>query len=184
MTTQPIEPERRHTTSRKLQLVILTGASGSGKTAIANRIALRSTRDIEVHSFDSAGVPPSERMMAEHGSPERWQRMMTFQWFARLAALREKRSRILFEGQMRPSVVAEAAKAQGIEEYSLILLDCDDATRSKRLRLGRGQPELDNPTMASWARYLRKEAMEGRYEIIDTSILPLATCVQRVLAYF
>ena len=123
-------------------------------------------------------------MIAEHGSAERWQRMMTFQWFARLAALREKRPRILFEGQMRPALVAEAAKAQGIDEYSLILLDCDDATRSRRLRLGRGQPDLDNPIMTNWARYLRGEAKDGGYEIIDTSALPLAGCVQRVLAYF
>jgi hypothetical protein len=184
MKIQRIEPERRHWKSRMMQLVILTGASGSGKTTIANRIALRSARDIEVHSFDSAGVPPYAQMIAEHGSAERWQRMTTFQWFARLAALREKQSRILFEGQMRPSVVAEAAKAQGIDEYSLILLDCDEATRSRRLRLGRGQPDLDNPTMANWARYLRSEAREGGYEIIDTSNLPLAACVQRVLAYF
>jgi hypothetical protein len=110
--------------------------------------------------------------------------MMTLQWFARLAALREKQSRILLEGQMRPSVVAEAAKTQGIDEYSLILVDCDDATRSRRLRLGRGQPDLDNPMMTNWAKYLRDEARDGGYEIIDTSCLPLAGCVQRVLAYF
>jgi ABC-type branched-subunit amino acid transport system ATPase component len=184
MTIQRIEPERRHSTSRKMQLVILTGASGSGKTTIANRIALRSAGNIEVQSFDSVGVPPHDQMLAEHGSAERWQRMTTFQWFARLAALREKRSRILFEGQMRPSVVAEAAKALGIDEYSLVLLDCDDATRSRRLRLGRGQPDLVNPTMTNWARYLRGEAKEGGYEIIDTSYLPLTGCVQRILAYF
>ncbi len=184
MTIQRTEPERRHSKSRKAQLVILTGASGSGKTTIANRIALRSARDIEVHSFDSAGVPPHDQMIAEHGSAERWQRVLTFQWFSRLAAMREKQSRILLEGQMRPSVVAEAAKAHGIDEYSLILLDCDDATRSRRLRLGRAQPDLDNPTMKNWAKHLRDEAREGGYEIIDTSYLPLAGCVQRVLAYF
>lgn len=183
MTIQRTEPEGRRSKSRKLQLVILTGASGSGKT-IANRIALRSARDIEVHSFNSAGVPPSDRMIAEHGSAERRQRMMTFRWFARLAALRERQSRILFEGQIRPSVVAEAAKAQGIDVYSLILLDCDDATRSRRLRLGRGQPDLDNSTMTNWAKHLRQEARDGGYEIIDTSYLPLAGCVQQVLAYF
>jgi hypothetical protein len=38
--------------------------------------------------------------------------------------------------------------------------------------------------MSNWARYLRNEAKEGGYEIIDTSHLPLAGCVQRVLAYF
>jgi hypothetical protein len=184
MSIQRIEPERRNSASRLVQLVILTGASGSGKTTIANRIALRSGGGIEVHSFDSAGVPPLDRMIAQHGSAERWQRVMTFQWFSRLAALRVKRSHLLFEGQMRPSVVAEAAKAHGIHEYSLVLLDCNDATRSRRLRLGRGQPDLDNPTMSNWARYLRNEAKEGGYEIIDTSYLPLAGCVQRVLAYF
>jgi hypothetical protein len=115
-------------------------------------------------------------MIAEHGTVERWQRMMTFQWFARLAALRER--------QMRPSVVAEAAEAQGVDEYSLILPDSDDATRSRRLRLARSQPGLDNPTMTNWAKYLRDEARDGGYEIIDTSVLPLTGCVQRVLAYF
>ena len=61
MKIERIEPERRHSKSRKMQLVVLTGASGSGKTTIANRIALRSARDIEVLSFDSTGSRPATR---------------------------------------------------------------------------------------------------------------------------
>ena len=46
-----------------MSLVILTGASGAGKTAIASVVATRYP-DIAVIGFDSIGVPSAERMIA------------------------------------------------------------------------------------------------------------------------
>lgn len=162
--------------------VVLTGASGSGKTTIAEAIASRYAGHVHVHHFDRAGVPPLEQMIAEHGSGEAWQRAMTFAWMAKLAAAFHSGDRMLLEGQMRLSFVSEAAAAAGITNYTMILVDCDDATRIRRLTFDRRSPDLANATMMSWAKYLREEAKQLNYTILDTTLAPLDDCVVRVCA--
>ncbi len=56
----------------------------------------------------------------------------------------------------------------------MILMDCDDETRTRRLTQERGQPELANPRMMDWARFLRREAHEAGCEVLDTARVPLA----------
>jgi len=48
-------------------LVILTGASGSGKTAIADAVASRYAGLVDVYHFDHLGVPPLEQMLVQYG---------------------------------------------------------------------------------------------------------------------
>jgi RNase adaptor protein for sRNA GlmZ degradation len=164
-----------------MTLIVLTGASGSGKTAIADAIAERYPDDLAVYRFDSIGVPPVEVMIRDHGSPEAWQRDKTIEWMARLAKVAQNGKPVLFEGQMRISFIAEAGAAAGIDGYRLLLVDCDDATRAQRLTIGRRQPELADQNMMNWAAYLRTEAVLNGYEIFDTSQLSLDQCVDRVL---
>jgi hypothetical protein len=59
-----------------MRLVILTGASGSGKTAIAETIRLTRPDLAEVLHFDSIGVPSPEERRA-WGPDGAWQRAMT-----------------------------------------------------------------------------------------------------------
>jgi len=68
-----------------VRLVILIGASGSGKTTIARAIEHRYPDEVEVLYFDRIGVPPVEEMIAEYGSGEAWQRAKTLDWMAKLA---------------------------------------------------------------------------------------------------
>jgi len=163
-------------------LVVLIGASGSGKTTIASAIERRNGNSVNVFYFDRIGVPPADRRVAEYGSGEAWQRVKTFEWMAKLAPLWRSGASLLFEGQMRLSFLAEAAKAAGIAEYSPILVDCDDETRARRLSQERRQPELANETMMHWAAYLRRDALERGCEILDTSVVALDRCVARVMA--
>lgn len=149
-------------------LLVLTGASGSGKTAIARTVAARLPQ-VEVYCFDTIGVPPVEAMIAEHGSPEGWQAWATGVWMARLAALAASRPFLLFEGQTRLAFLAAAANGLA---YTPILVDCDDETRRRRL-LGRGQPQLADDNMMGWALWLRNEARAANAEIFDTSRLGL-----------
>jgi shikimate kinase len=164
-----------------MQFVVLIGASGSGKTTIARAIEQRYARHVDVFYFDRIGVPPVERMIAECGSGEAWQRAKTIEWMATLAPVNKSGRRVLFEGQTRLSFLAEGAEAAGVPTYRPILLDCNDETRSRRLLFERKQPELANETMMNWARYLRREA--GRYgcEILDSSLLSLEQCVNYVM---
>ena len=53
-----------------MAFVVLTGASGSGKTAIAGAIAARYGEQVEVYHFDSIGVPPPDEMILKYGSGE------------------------------------------------------------------------------------------------------------------
>src|SRR5271163_2602488 len=133
--------------------VVLTGASGSGKTSIAKAIASRYREHVDVYHFDRIGVPSVEQMIANYGSGEAWQRAMTNEWLARIAATPHMGRHVLFEGQMRFTVISEAAAAAGITGYTLILVDCDDATRTKRLAFDRPRANLANPTMMNWAKH-------------------------------
>jgi hypothetical protein len=67
-----------------MRLVILTGASGSGKTTIAERIEQKYPELARVFRFDRIGVPSPEERVAGWGCEEAWQRTMTIDWLARI----------------------------------------------------------------------------------------------------
>ena len=167
-----------------MALVILTGASGSGKTAIAEAIE-ETHPSIAVFRFDSIGVPSAEAMAAfgsGHQPGGAWQRAMTFQWLDRIAPMLAQGKTILFEGQMRIAFIREALAASQIESARIVCVECGDAERILRLTQDRNQPELANETMLQWARYLHEEAVTAGCEILDTTSLSLAESVHRILA--
>lgn len=96
-----------------MQFVILTGASGSGKTAIAEAIRVGRPDLADVLHFDSIGVPSPEERLA-WGPDGAWQRGMTLNWMERIAAVRGGHRPVLFEGQMRLAFVREGLLAAGI----------------------------------------------------------------------
>ena len=157
-----------------MKLVILTGASGAGKTTIAQAFGERFPDDASVFRFDSIGVPSTERMIEDHGSPEGWQRAKALEWLTRLARID---GNVLFEGQVRIAFLKEAAAMAGLSAHMIVLVDCDDETRRRRLALERLQPELATPAMFDWARFLRAEAERGAHPILDTSALSLDECI-------
>jgi len=165
-----------------MRLVILTGASGSGKTAIAEAIRTGRPDLAEVLHFDSIGVPSAE-VRQTWGPDGAWQRAMTLSWMNRIAAMRDTHRPILFEGQMRLAFVWEGLRAAGITEARVILVDCNDAIRTRRLVTERRQPELANPEMMNWAAYLRREANEAGCAVLDTSEVSLKHSVEQICAY-
>jgi hypothetical protein len=165
-----------------MRLVILTGASGSGKTAIAEAFRTRRPDLADVLHFDSIGVPPPEERLA-WGPDGAWQRAMTLHWMDRISAMRGGDRPVLFEGQMRLGFVREGLLAAGLTEARVILVDCDDATRTRRLVTNRAQPELATPDMMIWAEFLRREAKESACEVLETSNLSLERCVERVCGH-
>jgi hypothetical protein len=81
---------------------------------------------------------------------------------------------------MRLAFVREGLESAGFDDAHVILVDCDDAARARRLQTIRGQPELVTPTMMNWAAFLRQEAREAGYERLDTSTLSLDASVAHV----
>ena len=164
-------------------LVIMTGASGSGKTAIAEAIEADHPA-ITVFRFDSIGVP-STPVMAAFGAGDQpggaWQRAMTLHWLKRIAPLVAAGHTVLFEGQMRIAFIHEALAASAVEAALIVLVECDDATRSRRLTEHRLQPELADQSMMNWSRYLHQEAVEAGCRILDTTDLSLRDSVSGVL---
>ena len=160
------------------RLVILTGASGSGKTSIADAIGLTAGGSVRVLHFDSIGVPPPDEMVTGWGSGENWQRVTTIEWLRRIVAL-PPGGALLFEGQMRPAFLKAALDAHHIATSRVVVIDCDDRTRADRLR-GRGQPELAGGDMMRWAALMRQEVDAFGFDLIDTSDLTLDQGVARV----
>jgi hypothetical protein len=165
-----------------MPLVILIGASGSGKTTIARAIQKRYADSVDVFLFDQIGVPSIEQRIVEYGSGEQWQRAKTIEWMVKIAQVRKTGRKQLFEGQTRLSFLADGAATAGGLTYRPILIDCNDETRSKRLTIDRGQPELANKEIMNWAGYLRHSAKIEGCEILDTSSISLDEGVLHVFA--
>lgn len=167
-----------------MALVIMTGASGSGKTAIAQAIEEMCPL-VTVFRFDTIGVPSPEAMAAfgnGHQPGGAWQRAMTFEWLERIAPLLGEGKTVLFEGQMRVAFLREALHACKIAGARILCVECDEATRRRRLVQDRLQPELANERMMSWSRYLHQEAVEAGCEILDTTQLSLSDSARYVLS--
>jgi hypothetical protein len=164
-------------------LVIITGASGSGKTAIARTIEMDHP-SITVFRFDTIGVP-SAAVMARFGVGHQpggaWQRAMTLKWLERIAPIVAAGQTVLFEGQMRIAFIQEALTTFAIQNARVLCVECDDATRSRRLTQDRLQPELADESMRGWSRYLHQEAVEAGCRILDTTHLSLEDSVRTVL---
>jgi adenylate kinase family enzyme len=167
-----------------LPLVIFTGASGSGKTTLATAVGQSMGDEVSVQFFDTIGIPSFDEMVAQQGSIENWQRVQTKDWLHRLAPAIGRSEGVLFEGQMRIAFVEEALAAASIANARIILVDCSDEERVRRLNDERHQPELANPQMLNWAKYLRTEALTAGHEILDTSARTVADCAAHVSRYF
>ena len=129
--------------------------------------------------FDSIGVPSPEERIAKWGSRGGWQRAMTIEWLDRIARERDALP-VLFEGQMRLAFITEGLATAGIAEARIVLVHCDDTTRTHRLCNERNQPDLANPDMMNWAKFLRGEAEAGGFELLDTSKISIEDSVEYV----
>jgi ribose 1,5-bisphosphokinase PhnN len=149
------------------KLFFVIGASGAGKTSALKQIENMHLPNLKIFYFDSIGVPSFQEMEKECGSTDEWQRIMTTQWIRRMKD-EEQKDTVILDAQTRPSFIIDACKSEKVEFFEIILFDCSDEVRRKRLE-ARGQPELADDRMMSWARYLREACRGGICNIIDNS---------------
>ncbi len=148
-------------------LYFIIGSSGSGKTTAVKNLQKEGLVDAEFFFFDSVGVPSHEEMVAKFGGGEGWQKWGTSHWVKKAKELLANRV-VILDGQTRPSFIEEACKDEEIDDYKIILIDCSDEERTKRL-IERGQPELVNDTLPTWSKYLRNECEKRNCARIDNT---------------
>lgn len=153
------------------RLLVLTGASGVGKTTVANAITATcgDGQDVVVLHFDSIGVPTEADMEKKHGSGAGWQEAMTFEWANRLSKIAREESRVVFEGQMNIEFVIRAFDEARFPCLQICLIDCEEGEMERRLVEERGQPELVTQEMRNWRALLHQQAKDRDLPIIDTS---------------
>ena len=152
-------------------IIVVTGASGTGKTTLVQALERRGLDGVRCFYFDSIGVPTTDEMVAQFGSPGAWQEAMTRRWIALLSRPDNAMAIAVLDGQVRPSFVVQVFREFGMPGGVVILVDCSHDARETRLRGPRNQPELASRDMAAWAAYLRGQADALDLPIIDTTTM-------------
>lgn len=150
------------------KIFFVIGASGSGKTTVINALDKAGLSDFKTVYFDSIGVPSLEEMSAKYNGPEGWQRIKTAEWVKTIKETLISDTHVILDGQTRPIFIEETCIENEIIAYEVVLFDCSDEERAKRL-VARGHSELANAQMMDWARYLRQESQKRSYQIINNT---------------
>ena len=164
------------------RILIVTGASGAGKTATVRALDARAVPGVRCFYFDSIGVPTVEVMERDYGGAERWQASATGEWLMQLGGLSNDIRLAVLDGQTRPSFVFDAAARAAPRVVHVVLLDCSSEVRGARLRGPRQQPELADSRMDQWAAYLRGQADSLNLVVIDTTALSVGEAADQLEA--
>jgi hypothetical protein len=167
----------------KHRIVVVTGASGAGKTTLVRALDARRLNGLRCYYVDSIGVPSTDEMVAGFGSPAAWQETMTRRWIGRLVENYDGARIAVLDGQVRPSVVRRALIDLGVSNGRIVLVDCEREVRDARLRGERGQAELATDDMTAWAAYLRGQADALELPIIDTTGTSIAAATEALAGY-
>lgn len=155
---------------KPLAIIVLTGASGAGKTTLISRL-----NDLAISGVTGINC---DRVKIEHdetADPSDRQANVLRYWITSLSQTEVELA--VLDTQIRPHRALEVLNEASIDCAQVVLVDCDPVKRNERLYTERGQPELANPRMDCWAAYLRGQADALKLSIIDTSDDPVERSV-------
>jgi hypothetical protein len=144
-------------------LFLLFGSSAAGKTVVLAELRGR-VADLALHDFDEIGVPA--------GADTAWRHRANEQWVCRALEYQAEGTDLLLAGQTPLGELLAAPSASRLDAISACLLDCDDATRTARLRArGPGwftHTGADLETYLNWAAWMREHVADpsSRAEVI------------------
>lgn len=150
-------------------VLVVTGASGAGKTTLVRRLAALGLPGVGCYEFDTIGIPADAEIAARFGSGEAFQAWALDAWVARLARNEDRVRVAVLDAQVRPRAALDALGRRGIARGAVVLVDCAYDERNARLRGPRGQPELATARMDGWAAYLRGQADALGVPVLDTT---------------
>lgn len=135
-------------------LIVVTGAPGSGKSALAPLVA-RALPDVAIFDIDVL-VEPVNAMLGVDIRRHRavWPAYREL-WMTVLGAAGAAHRPVVFFANALPAEVEDAARRAGIDEIDWLVLDAGDRTRATRLR-SRGEPEAVIEEARSDAAELRR----------------------------
>ncbi len=146
-------------------ILVLTGASGAGKTTLMlklNELAIAGVKGINC-----------DRVKIESASGMDHQAEILRYWLSHLNQPETEIELAVLDTQIRPHEALKVLTEAGINCAQVVLVDCDPVKRNERLHRDRRQPELANPQMDCWAAYLRGQADALELSIIDTTVGPI-----------
>jgi hypothetical protein len=149
--------------------LVVTGASGVGKTTLVDAVDATRLRGVACYHFDALGVPGPEETARRFGGGQQWREWAMREWAARLARNEDRVAVAVLDAQVPPTLAGAALRAAGMRRVRVVLVDCGHAARNARLRGPRGQPELACAEMDCWAAYLRGQADALGLAVIDTN---------------
>jgi len=151
-------------TLRSPAILVLTGASGAGKTTLIVKLNELAIPGVEGINCDRVKLESDET-----ADPSDWQADVLRYWISHLRQRETGIELAVLDTQIRPHRALEVLDQAAIEYAQIVLVDCDPVKRNERLRIARGQPELANAQMDCWAAYLRGQADALKLSVIDTS---------------
>jgi uridine kinase len=162
-------------------IVLITGASGSGKTSVAQVLEQKFSKETtSLYYFDDIGVPSTTKMIEDHGSGEKWQQWATARWIERIYNM--DKEVIFLEGSFYPEFAVNKIKDLLITKYLIICLYAERDVREKRLIEERKQLELVTQDMENYAQVLNLKTINLGGIMINSTNKSISEIVQEITA--
>jgi energy-coupling factor transporter ATP-binding protein EcfA2 len=159
-------------------ILVLTGASGSGKTTILRAVEAIEIPAVACFQCDTIyhGLPEEVRANGEVAQDA------ILDYWVQHALGRPAIELAVLETQIRPHKALAMLGRLDAAVHQVVLVECEQAEREARLRGPRAQPELANQKMENWAAYMRGQADALALDIINTSGVPISALSGRLRA--
>jgi len=163
------------TVATKPRVIVLTGASGAGKTTILHELQELKVPHVECINCDRVNPELTD------SEPSDRQAAILRHWLAEIERPDKRIDLAVLDTQIRPHRAFEVLAQEGFDRSTVILVDCEPEKRNERLRTERQQHELITHQMDCWAAYLRGQADALNLPVIDTSSESVQTSLEQLL---